>query len=262
MNRRRASLIAIAVLATAGLAIGDEWNQTYSTSGPAELRIDTSDANVHIRGGDVHRIRARVTTIGWKIRPGEVRVVDKQTGNRVQIDIHIPRAFFSLGRQSVNIDLEAPRETSAEIHTGDGRITAEGLRGETRLTSGDGNIETDILDGALDAETGDGQMKIRGRFDLLNIRTGDGGIDARIGEGSKMAGPWRIKSGDGSITLRVPGGFAADLDARAGDGKISIDIPVTTSRQLKGNAIDGKINGGGPQLNIRTGDGTIRLERY
>lgn len=262
MNRRRVLVAAAVALATAGLAIGDEWNQSYTTSGATELHIDTTDGNVHIRGGDVHQIRAHVTTIGWKIRPGEVRVEDKQTGNRVRIDIHIPRSFFSLGHQSVNVDIEAPRDTSTEVHTTDGQIRAEGLHGETRLTSGDGSIETDILEGALDAETGDGQMKIRGRFDLLNLRTGDGGIEARIGPGSKMTGPWRIKSGDGAVTIRVPDGFAADLEAHSGDGRISVDIPFTTSREPKGNSIEGKINGGGPELNVRTGDGAIRLERF
>jgi len=262
MNRRRVWAVAAVALATAGLAIGDDWNRSYTTSGAAELRVDTTDANVHINGGDVHQIRVHVATTGWKIRPGEVRVEDKQIGNHVRIDVHIPRAFFSPGRQSVTVDIEAPRDTSTEVHTTDGQIRAEGLHGETRLTSGDGNIETDILEGALDAETGDGQMKIRGRFDLLDLRTGDGGIEARIGPGSKMTGPWRIKSGDGSVTIRVPDGFAADLDARAGDGKLSIDIPLTTSRELKGNGIEGKINGGGPELNVRSGDGTIRLERF
>jgi hypothetical protein len=76
-----------------------------------------------------------------------------------------------------------------------------------------------------------------------------------------MAGPWHIHTGDGSVSLRLPENFAADLDAHTGDGKITVDFPVTASGSLGGSELRGKLNGGGQTLVVRTGDGPIRLHR-
>jgi hypothetical protein len=72
-----------------------------------------------------------------------------------------------------------------------------------------------------------------------------------------------VRTGDGSVTLRLPDGFAADLDVHTGDGHITMDFPVTieSGASLKQNAIRGKINGGGQLLEIKTGDGNVTLRR-
>ena len=246
-----------------GAAFAEEWNKTFAVSGRPELRVDTNDGDVSVRTADVKQIEARVSTVGWKIGPSDVRVSDHQTGDRVELEVRIPRRHFNLdwGRRSVKIELQVPRETRADIHTDDGNISAEGLRGETRLHTRDGRIEANALDGALEARSGDGRINIRGRLDLLNVRTGDGSIEAEVAPGSKMASSWRVESGDGHVRLRLPEGFAADLDAHTGDGRITVDFPVTVSGTLGQSDVRGKMNGGGPTLSVRTGDGSIRLER-
>ena len=76
-----------------------------------------------------------------------------------------------------------------------------------------------------------------------------------------MTSAWRIRTGDGSVTLRLPENFTADLDAHTGDGKITVDFPVTASGSLGRSELRGKLNGGGQTLVVRTGDGPIRLHR-
>jgi hypothetical protein len=138
----------------------------------------------------------------------------------------------------------------------------DGLHGETHLSTGDGHIEADRLDGTLDAQTGDGRMRVRGRFDQLNLHTGDGSIDAEVENGSKMSTEWRMRTGDGHVTLAVAHEFfAADLDVHTGDGHIDSDLPVTFVRFKRENELRGKLNAGGPALVVRTNDGSIRLER-
>src|SRR2546425_496191 len=116
------------------------------------------------------------------------------------------------------------------VSTGDGSITADGLQGEVRLHTGDGSIRATGLDGRLEADTGDGHMDVQGRFDLVDLRTGDGGIEAKVERGSKVAGAWSLRSGDGGITLRLPDDLSADLDAHTGDGNIDLDLQVTRSK--------------------------------
>jgi len=102
---------------------------------------------------------------------------------------------------------------------------------------------------------------VRGRFDTLNLKTGDGHIDAEAQSGSKMASSWSARSGDGTITLRLPSSFSAELDAHTGDGRISLDFPVTISGELSASTVRGKMGAGGSPLLIRTGDGSIRIDR-
>ena len=69
-----------------------------------------------------------------------------------------------------------------------------------------------------------------------------------------------LKSGDGNLSLRVPGGFRANLEARTGDGRITVDFPVTVSGSFDEKSMSAKINGGGPTVSMITGDGSIRVE--
>lgn len=96
---------------------------------------------------------------------------------------------------------------------------------------------------------------------MLNLRTGDGSIDAEGRPGSKMAAGWRIHASDGSVKLRLPADFAADLDVHTGGGRIASDFPVTVLGSQSESTLRGKLNGGGQMLTIRTSDGSIHLQR-
>jgi hypothetical protein len=256
---------AIFAALAAGNGFADDWTKTFVVAGRPELRIETDDASVTVRTWDEPKIAVRVTTAGWKIGPGEVEVGQSQAGNRVEITVRSSRRrfpFFGVGMHSIEVDVEAPRQIESDIRTGDGSIEVTGLQGETRLRTGDGRIEADSLGGSLEATTGDGHMRVRGRLDSMNLRSGDGGIDAEVLPGSKIASSWRVESGDGSVTVRLPRDFSADLDLRTGDGSISVDFPLTTTAGGRsGHNLRARLNAGGAPFIIRTGDGSVHLGR-
>jgi DUF4097 and DUF4098 domain-containing protein YvlB len=220
-----------------------------------------------------------VTTEGWHIAPGEVTITESQTGDRVDIEVRLPknRPGWGTGHRSITVALRVPKQADLSVHTGDGSIevqpvsghldlstgdgsiTADGLQGAIRLHTGDGSIRATGLSGRLAADTGDGHMNVRGRFDVLDLRTGDGGIEAAAEAGSKVEAAWSLRSGDGGITLRLPEGLGADLDAHTGDGGIVLDKPVTVTGTISPNTVRGKLGAGGLPLQIHTGDGSIRL---
>jgi DUF4097 and DUF4098 domain-containing protein YvlB len=256
--------VAIVAALAAGGAFGGDWTKTFVVSGQPELRIETDDGNVTVRTWDEKKIIVHVTTAGWKIGPGEVEVEQSQAGNSVEITVRSRRRFplFSVGVHSIDVDVEVPRQIESNIRTGDGNIDVTGLQGDTRLRAGDGHIEADSLGGSLEATTGDGHMRVRGRLDSLTLRSGDGGIDAELLPGSKIASSWRVESGDGSVTVRLPRDFAADLDLHTGDGGISVDFPLaTTAGGRSQHNLRARLNSGGAPFYIRTGDGSVRLAR-
>jgi DUF4097 and DUF4098 domain-containing protein YvlB len=277
----------------------DEWSKSFDTAGPAALRIKTSDAHIRIETWDRNTIEARVTTRNWKIGDDGIRILDQQNGDLVSLEVKFPRSFFSINfnRRRVDILVRVPKETRLDLrtgdgdievtgvkgeivadtgdgnirivgtegnlraHTGDGNIDVRDARGKAAVETGDGNIGIENLGGRLRAVTGDGNVRAEGVFEVLEIETGDGRVEASALEGSKMAGQWTLRTGDGSLTLRLPQEFDAEVDVRTGDGHIDFNIPVTISGRTENNKLHGKLNAGGPLITIKTGDGAIRLEK-
>jgi DUF4097 and DUF4098 domain-containing protein YvlB len=263
-------------------AHGDEWHRTYAVSGKANVHIQTNDGAVRVSTWEGKQIEAHIETVGWRIDDSEVRIVERQNGDRLDLEARVPDFRWNAGfrRHSLRIDVRVPVESdlnirtgdgsvetgnnvgAVEIHTGDGHIRVSRARGLVRLSTGDGHIEADGLDGQLDASSGDGHIQIEGRFDLLNLKTNDGRIDTRVLKGSRMASNWSVRTGDGDLTLRLPGDFQADLIAHTGDGSIHMDFPITTSGRIGRSELRGKLNGGGLPLNAHTGDGSIHILKY
>lgn len=260
----RLSLAVLAVTLAAALpARADEWSKTYTISGKPELRIETSDANIKVTTWDQNTIDAKVITSRYKIGEGGIRVDERQSGDTVEIEVHYPHPDVVFGWRSHRVDviIQMPREGRVDFRTGDGRIDVASLKGDMQLHTGDGSITLDSVDGKLHATTGDGHINASGRFDELELKTGDGHVDVRAGSGSSLASGWRLETGDGSVSLEVPGDLAADVDLHTSDGHINLDMPVTTTGTLRQNEVHGKLNGGGSLLTIRTGDGSIHLRK-
>jgi hypothetical protein len=247
-------------------ARADDWSKTYTISGKPDLRVDTSDANIHVSTWDQNTIEAKVTTVRYKIGDDGIRIEEHQTGDVVEINVRYPHHgvtinFGNYSNHRVDIDIHMPREGRVNLHTSDGKIELGHFKGEMQLHSGDGSVEVAAVDGKLRAMSGDGHIRADGRFDELDLKTGDGRVDARATAGSALASSWRLESGDGTVTLEVPENLAADVDLHTGDGHIDLDMPVTTAGKIREGEVRGKLNGGGNLLTIHTGDGSIRLRK-
>jgi DUF4097 and DUF4098 domain-containing protein YvlB len=259
--------LSLAVLVAAVVAVlpahADEWSKTYNLSGRPDLRVETSDANIRVTTWDQNTIEAKVVTSRYKIGDGGLRIEEHQTGDSVEIDVRYPHHNFNVewGSHRVDITIQMPREGRVNLRTGDGKIDIAGLKGEMDLHSGDGSENLEGVDGKLHASTGDGHITAQGRFDELELKTGDGHLDVRAGAGSSLASGWRLETGDGNVSLEVPGELAADVDLHTSDGHIDLDMPVTTEGKIRENEVRGKLNGGGSPLMIRTGDGSIHLRK-
>jgi len=242
-------------------AQGEEWTKTFNISGQAELRVETSDAAIRVDTWDEKKIEARVTSNKWGFGQGGIEVHDHQTGDSVELEVRFPHGIhiMSIGDRRTVIEIHMPREGKVRLHTGDGEIRVRDLKGEMDLESGDGRLEVEGVEGRLRAHSGDGHVRARGRFDNLDVSTSDGRIEAEALQGSSVGQGWRLKTGDGRVSLTVPDNFAADLALHTGDGHITLDVPITVDGKYESNRIHGKLNGGGGLLTIDTGDGSIRL---
>ncbi len=265
-NMKRITFAMVAFcLAVAPALRAEQWSKTYTLTGKPDLRVETSDANIRVDTWDQNVIAATVTTDGWKIGEGGVKVLEHQAGDSVELEVRLPRQVcivcVHIKSHRVEVEIHMPREGRVSLRTGDGSIRLSSFKGAMQIQSADGDQEIDAVDGALQAHTGDGHVRATGRFDGLELSSGDGRIEAQALTGSTVASGWDLHTGDGSVTLQLPDAFAADLDLHTGDGRITLDMPVSVEGRLGSNNIRGKLNGGGNRLTIHTGDGSIRLEK-
>ena len=294
-------LLTICALFLAVMPSGspDEWTKTFNIERNAKLHVETSDANINVSSCECSTVSARITTQGWKIGADGINIVDRQTGDQIDIEVRFPRHTFEMNwrNRRVDIEIKVPRTADLDLHTGDGNVevhsingsillrsgdgnlrlsdlqgtlkaeTGDGnidmrnVRGDLTLHTGDGHIDVDGIDGSFRAETGDGRVRVSGRFDVLDLKTGDGGIEAVAAEGSKLDSNWRLNTGDGNLTLRVPSTIAADVELHTSDGSIDFNLPVMVSGRQGKREVHGQINGGGKLLSLKTGDGSIKLEK-
>lgn len=283
MHRISLVLAAVLCLTAAGAARADNWSKTYTTSGHAQVHFYTQDGAIDLTGSADKNVSVTVETIGLRIDGSEVSISEHQSGDAVDVEIHIAHwrssNWFGVNHRSIHITIHVPTDSGIDVHTGDGHINATNVNGESRLDTGDGTIRADHFhgnvrlhtgdgriegfdfDGTLVADTGDGHVNVRGRFDRLEVHTGDGTIEAAAESGSKMAGPWTLRSGDGHIYMRLPENFAANVDAHTGDGRVNFAYPVTISGTMDRGTIRGKMGSGGETLTLRSGDGSISIDR-
>lgn len=261
--RTRLATLFLLVLAISAVAYADDWNRAYQVQGRVQLVVDADDGNVRVTPGTDSGVHLSVHSEGWRISPGEIEVSARQDGNRVELTLRKHNTGLHVHfHTALDITVTLPAGSDLDVHTRDGNLGVNGIKGTHKLRTGDGNADVRGVAGSLELDTGDGNIDVDGTFDLLSLRTGDGNIDAVARAGSSMKSAWTIRTGDGNVHLRVPESFAADVDAHTGDGHVRSEIPVaanmTSSRE---NDLRGKMNGGGQTLSIRTGDGQIDIRR-
>jgi len=92
-----------------------------------------------------------------------------------------------------------------------------------------------------------------------------GAVVARAGSGDIRAegeatSDWRLHTGSGGVTVRLPSEAAFDLYARTSSGSISVDQPVMLEGTVGRHELRGKVRGGGTRIELETGSGNIRVE--
>ncbi len=281
------ALAALAVLSSlTGLAQDPDhsWSKTYPVTGKPTLTLETSDAGVTFHPcGDCHEIRIHIEVVGRKL--SDYRLEEGQSGNEVHFLFkELPHLGVHIvwHKEETRVTVESPVQLTLQAKTSDGNVTLSGLQGDLTLTTGDGNLALDHVsgnlrirsgdgqvkitdaDGAIDAHTSDGNLSVDGLFHALALHTSDGTLDLNLREGTKLAGASTIQSSDGSVTIRVPQSFAADLNVHTSDGHVDCALPLTMDHYQsgggEGHELHGKLNGGGTPLTIHTSDGNVKIE--
>src|SRR4051812_20326470 len=112
---------AILCLMVVPLAFAGEWSKAYKVTNSPNVSIRCHDANVDVRAGTAGQVQAHVLTRGIEIQPGEVEVIERQTGDRIEIEVKIPKSshwnWNGKGSRSIGLDLNIPSNTRLTVNT-------------------------------------------------------------------------------------------------------------------------------------------------
>jgi len=295
LRTRVAGGLAVILLACAGCVdiVGSGFNKyvereekRFSTSGTPDVTLSTFDGSIEIRAWDKPEVEVIIEKrAASKDAAAAIEVHATQDGSRVTVEVKTEKAssfgiHFNMSR-SAKLIVSAPAKSNIvaksgdgsidvaqisgtlELRSGDGSIKGRDLGGDVRAHTGDGSIALEGVSGKLDVDTGDGSVRVSGKLTSVRARSGDGSITLRADRGSTADADWDIVTGDGSVTLELPDGFDAELDAHTGDGGIAMrDITLSNvSGTIGRNTVRGRLGSGGHNVRVRTGDGSITLRK-
>ena len=257
----------------------------FTVSGIADLRLTTFDGSIQIQAWEKPDILVEIEKRGpTKKSLDELEVKSEQKGNLIELEVKKPRSesFNGIGfhrSASARLVVSVPRDINISAKSGDGSIRIERVNGRLELRTSDGSIRASEVSGELQFDTGDGSVTVEnalgrlavdtsdgsvdvgGKLASVRLHTGDGSVVYRAADGSSMEANWEITTGDGSVSVYLPRGFGAEVDAHTGDGSIrsELDGLPSPSGERSRRTLRGKLGDGGKLLKIRTGDGAIRL---
>lgn len=144
---------------------------------------------------------------------------------------------------SVDFDIKVPENIKDfKIVDGVGDITVEDAKGKVEITDGVGSISLKNVSLADEC--------------TFTVGTGDITIDGEIKELSHLS----IKSGVGKINLRLPENSKFSIDASTGVGSIDGNL-IRNGEGFVGDSLVQDVNGGGPDIEIKSGTGDITVDK-
>jgi hypothetical protein len=235
------------------------WRKSFALVGPPEVRVTSNNADIRVYASDGKDIEAVLYT-DRKISLDAV--TDRQSGNLVELDVHIPNQWAAgFSQRSVILELKIPLGSDIDIRSGNGSVMVKGAQGKLTIHTDNGHVEALGISGALSIETRHGDLQVDGTVTAVSLHTHTGNIAAQIDAGSKMNSSWVVRTGDGDVDLRLPACFSADLDVNTGDGNVRLDFPMAMIGGGRQSSIRAPINGGGQHLELHSDKGNIMVRK-
>lgn len=216
----------------------------------------------------------RHISVNYDITVPETTSVEAHTGSGSQtVEMIQGPVTLSTGSGSLRVhDINA----ATQLQTGSGSIEVNDIRGAVQAKTGSGSINGNAIAGAFKGETGSGHLEVRlaGPGDVtassgsghVTVNGVDGGLFAESGSGHiEVSGTprsdWKLHTGSGGVDVRIPSNVGYTVNAHAGSGSVDVAGPITMqSGTTNRHEVRGQIRGGGPEVNVTTGSGSISIE--
>ena len=273
-----------------GIQIKDTVKKSYDVEPGGTLRLDIDHGNIEVNATPENRVmieleriadaedrekaerilaqheyafdqRGPVVTIHSRFEQGK-GMLSRWRGKsqlKVRVIVKVPERYnvdFKSGAGNVQI---ADVEGRIEGRTGAGTITLDDVRAVVDISSGAGNvsIEGEVAQGEVN--TGAGNIHLTGLTGAIEANTGAGNVIAEITEQPTQSSS--LSSGAGNVTVYLSNAVGVYVKATSSLGGAECDFPVKMEGKWLKRSFSGEINGGGPELRLHAGVGSVALKR-
>lgn len=141
--------------------------------------------------------------------------------------------------------INVPRKNDLDLNANNGGVSITGVHGNVRFDTTNGGVRLTDLAGRVSGSTRNGGLTVN----LGGSRWEGDGID--------------VETSNGGVTLAIPDGYNAALDAGTTNGGLRVDFPVTVQGTLTGrrNTLSTTLGSGGPEVRVRTTNGGVKIGR-
>lgn len=179
---------------------------------------------------------------------------------RADVEVVIPAGVaLTVDNENGTIDITGNTGTTT-IRVTNGSVNVIDQAGNTDITTTNGSVELRATDGNIDVQSSNGSITIDSTSGNVEAQTENGSIDidARPEDNGTISATVQL----GSIEIRVPADFAADVDFEGGFGGIFTDLSEFTVTGLEEtlNDLTATLNGGGGLIEADTSVGSISFE--
>ncbi len=246
MKILRFILPAAFALAAMGYAqeLREEFHQSYTLGPNGRITLKNVNGAVRITAWDRAEVKVDAVKKGKTQQAlQEAQIVVDARSDAIDIRTKYPEESRR-DAASVDYTVMVPRMAQLEsVGTVNGTVRVEGVTGPVKASSVNGNVEAEGASGDLDLESVNG--KVEANFDRLNAREVS------------------MKTVNGGVDVGLPSGAGARVTASTVHGGIDsdFDLPVRKMDFGPGADVKATIGGGGPDLRLKTVNGSIHLRR-
>lgn len=234
-GRSAAQFVIVLALAGIAYANGDTRKELHFKVGKRPMiAIDNPYGAVVVRAGAAHEVV--VTAI---LHSDKVEVDPSQSHNRVEIVSHL-LAGANATTGAVEYEIQVPPESSVTLHSDNGRIHAEKLRGDLAMEGSNAAMEV------LDCAGGHVHVKtLNGPVNLTNVRGGHVEVMSMGGDVVLMSvsGPLvNVNSNSGRIQYTGDFGDEGEYDFTSHTGDIEAVAPAYASIDVFARSNQGRVD--------------------
>jgi len=223
----------------------DEWSRSYPVSSNALLEIVNGNGEVDVTAGTGSTIEVKAERIARAATDEmaqeylkQLEILEEAGRDHVRIETKSPpRAHRSSAE--VKYHVVVPAGLSVRVRNTNGAVTIVGVQGEVKAETTNGGVRGRDLTGAVEASTT------------------NGGVTLEMA--AVAAGGIRAETTNGGVDLRIPGAARADIRASVLNGGISLTGLELEGGEKTRRRLEGRLNGGGPNVNLETTNGGIKI---
>ena len=249
MTIRTLALVLTATLSSLYASEAAPFNWTGALAPGKTITIQGISGTIHAERGTSGSVEVVARRSAVRSDPNEVQIQVVQTGDGVKICAVYPNGNDCSGNHGsgsnhsdvqVYFNVKVPAGVNFEGHNVNGDVEIADVQGEAKAHTVNGNVHIAATDG-------------------VEAHTVNGNIVASVTNAARKN--MGFHTVNGSIDLTLSSAASAQVKAQTVNGSMNTDFPITIHGEFGNRSLSGVIGSGGPEIQMHTVNGSIRLHR-